>query len=207
MNSSNLQGKIITYNKPKAEINFSELQQSDWSFKSNYQCPVVDGEAFDLGGNDEWLVVRYGDRSATLDGRLWNEIEDSFPTNTLDSEFPNYKKFMYVYEYAHKSIDEITPSIIQEEKLANTALDEEADVAVMTTFVLGYLAAKATGLQPTEAQVNAYNRQAYVQLKKQQNASNRIELINQLNLGNFNIDISTGWERDNITVGGFPFSN
>jgi len=207
MDSSNLQGVYLQWLRPKTEIDFNNVLSTDWQFIKTLQCPVIDGSAFDLGENYEWLANEQGVQPIYYDSRLLVLIEDARPSKTHHSLFPNYKRFYRADALEQRSIPEISESIIQEEKMANTALDQEADVAVMTTFVLGYLAAIASGLVPTEAQVNAYNRQAYVQQKKSQNAANRIELIRQLNLGNYNVDISLGWERDNITVGGFPFSN
>lgn len=208
MDSSNLQGKLIQWLRPKSEIDFNDVQPTDWKFISNMPCPIIDGSVIpDLGNNMEWLANEQGVQPLNYDSRLFVLNYDSRPTNTPHSQFPNYMRFFTAYELKHRTVEEITESIIQEEKMANTALDTQADVATMNTFAFGYIAAKQEGLEPTEAQTNAYNRQAYVQLKKTQNAANRIELIRQLNLGNYNIDISAGWENNHITEGGFPFSN
>ena len=208
MDSTNLQGVLIQWLRPKNEIDFNDVKSYDWKFIKTLQCPVMYGDALpDLGDNMEWLANESGTQPLDYDSRLFVLNIKSKPTNVAHSLFPNYNRFFTSYELTRRTDEEIIESIIQEEKLANSQLDDEADVNTMNTFVLGYLAAKADGIQPVQAQINAYNRQAYVQAKKAQNAANRIELIKQLNLGNYNIDISSGWERDNITVGGFPFSN
>jgi hypothetical protein len=208
MDSSNLQGVLIQWTKPKSEIDFNNVQSTDWKYITAMQCPIMDGSALpDLGDNYEWLANEQGIQPMSYDSRLHILKNDSRPTNTPHSQFPNYNRFFTSYELEHRSVEEVSASIIQEEKMANTSLDTEADVATMNTFVLGYLAAKAEGIDPVESQINAYNRQGYVQLKKAENAGNRIALIAEITNGNYNIDISAGWERDNIKVGGFPFSN
>lgn len=208
MDTSNLQGVLIQWLKPKTEIDFNDVKSTDWKFITAMQCPIVDGSALpDLGDNYEWVANEQGVQPINYDSRLYVLVNDSRPSNTAHSVFPNYNTFYTSYALEHRSIEDVTASIIQEEKMANNALDAEADVSTMNTFVLGKLDAFTNGLAPVEAQINASNRLVYVQQKKAQNASNRIELIHQLTLGNYNIDISSGWERDNITVGGFPFSN
>lgn len=208
MDTSNLQGILIQWLKPKTEINFSNVLPTDWKFIKAMQCPIMDGSPLgDLGDGYEWLAIENGIQPLDYDSRLLVLIEDGRPTNTPHTEYENYNRFYKQFGLETRTVEEITESIIQEEKMANTALDLQADSETMNTFVLGYLVSKASGIAVTEAQQNAYDRQGYVQLKKAQNASNRIELIRQLSIGNFNIDISSGWERNNIAVGGFPFSN
>jgi len=208
MNTTNLAGRLIQFNKPIEQIDFENLQPNDWKFLNLYKCPVMDGSPIPpLGDNIYWFVDEHGVQPPSYDPRLLLLNEDARPTNVKSTTYPNYNMFFFKYTVSNRSVDEVRESIINEEKLANANLDKEADVSTMNTFVQGYLCAVAAGLNPTDAQVNAYNRQADVQEKKAKNADNRLLLIAELESGNFNIDISSGWNNDNIAPGGYPFSN
>ena len=207
MNTTGLKGRLIKFIKPIEQIDFENLLPTDWQFLDLYDCPVMDGSAFDLGDNTYWMVDERGPQPLSYDPRLMKLNEDARPTNIKSETYPNYYKYYFNYITINRSKDEVKASIIAEEKLANANLDKEADVTTMNTFVQGYLAAKAEGIDPTEPQINAYNRQADVQVKKLRNADNRIDLIAQIEADNYNIDISAGWYKDDVAIGGYPFSN
>ena len=207
MDSSNLQGVLIQWLRPKTEIDFENVLPTDWQFLKTLQCPLMDGSAFELPNGQEWLANENGEQPYNYDPRLFVLNSDTRPTNRPHSEYPNYNTYFTKYDLVKRTVEEVSASIIQEEKMANNSLDTEADVNTMNTFALGYLIAKANGLTPTQEQENATTRLADVQMKKNKNAQNRLLLISQLEAGNFNIDISSGWEGDNISLGGVPFSN
>lgn len=207
MDTSNLQGVLIQWTKPKAEIDFLNMKPTDWKFITAMQCPIMDGSVLpDLGENYEWLANEEGIQPLDYDSRLFVLNQDARPTNTTHSLYPNYKSYKTNYSLVHRTIEEVTNAIIQEEYAANNALDVEADVATMNTFALGYLRAKQAGGTPTEKQENAVIMLDDIQMKKSKNGGNRAMLIGQLALGNFNIDISSGWERDNVPTLGEPFN-
>jgi hypothetical protein len=208
MDTTNLAGRLIQFTKPIEDVDFENLQPGDWKFLSLYKCPVMNGSPIPpLGNNTYWFVDEHGVQPPSYDSRLLILNEDARPTNVKSTLYPNYNMFYFKYTVTNRTVEEVTQAIITEEKLANANLDREADVSTMNTFVQGYLCAIADGIPATEAQINAYNRQGDVQLKKAKNADNRLLLIEQLTGGNFNIDISAGWNNDNIAPGGYPFSN
>lgn len=207
MDSTGLMGVYIQWLKPIAEIDFNNVKSSDWQRIAEFGCMVMDGSYFDVGEGYAWMPREQGECPIDYDSRIFVLVSDTQPTNTPHSVWPNYKRMYTKYSLERRTDAEIIESIIQEEKMANNQLDLQADSETMNTFVLGYLVSKANGIPVTEAQVNAYNRQGDVQFKKAQNAGTRIEMIRQIGLGNYNIDISLGWERNDIAVGGFPFSN
>jgi len=207
MDSSNLQGILIQWLRPKTEIDFQNVLSTDWMFIKNMTCPRMDGGLLgDLGNNMEWLAIEDGIQPLDYDSRLLILVEDARPTNTPHSDFPNYKRFYKQYALQNRTVAEVSESIIQEENAANNALDSEADVATMNTFALGFLIAKQGGNTPTSKQINAVSMLEDIQVKKSKNGSNRAMLIEQVKHGNFNIDISSGWERDNIPTLGEPFN-
>jgi hypothetical protein len=83
---------------------------------------------------------------------------------------------------------------------------KEAEESKLSFFMSAYTLAIAKGVEPTAEEANAEKRHADVVYKMAQNAARRVYLVEQFTSGNV-LDISEGFERDNIAIGNTPFVN
>lgn len=204
-----MKGVIIEWLKPKTSIDYNNLVEgTDYRIiNPNNEYPRSDGEPVEFIGfpNYEWLKRVYTPQP-NYDPRLYVLQVSEKPTNVKDTIYPKINTFVQSYQVIERSKADIIASIRLEQQMADGSLYQECDINKLSVLMLGYNTSIAKGLTPSEAQVNAYNRQQYIELKIQQNAANADTLIEAINNGQM-VDISSGWENDNVPAGGFPFSN
>lgn len=193
--------------KHKDTQNFNDVKDGDYTLINSNPCPVINGEPIPtMPDGYEWLANNTESNPVTYDPRIFIELQHTLPTNLPHPQWPMYNQYRTTFSLEKRSTDQIVESVRQEERLANNTLITEAEKEKMDKFTTGYLISISKGLSPDEAQLNAVARHQDVEVKMNRNASNAEGLIGRILLGE-NVDISSGWEYDNIPVGGFPFSN
>jgi len=192
-----LRGRLIQWNAD--HTSFETL---------NYNpCPVMLGEPLQfMGEGIEWYADFEPLPPVSLDQRVYIRIDISQPTDIPHPEWPMYKTFQTTYDKEKRPLSEIIKSIEAEEQNSNAALLKEAEESKLSFFMASYTLAIAKGVTPTAEEQNAETRHADVVYKMAQNAARRIYLIEQFTAGVV-LDISSGFERDNIAIGNTPFIN
>lgn len=194
---SQLKGRTIKWNADKSSFEIL-----------NYNpCPVLMGEPIPfMGEGVEWLADYIPVPAISYDQRIYVRIDKQQPSDTPHPEWPMYKTWITTYDKEKRPLADIIKSIEAEEANANSALLKEAEESKMTLFMSSYTLNIAKGVEPTDNEKNAEARHADVTYKIAQNAARRTYLIEQFTAGNI-LDISDGFERDNIAVGNTPFVN
>jgi len=174
----------------------------------NYNpCPVMLGDPLqDMGEGIEWYADYIPTPAVDLDQRVWIRIDIQGPTDITHPEYPMYKTFQTTYEKEKRELSLIIKSIEQEEQNANAALLKECEESKTLFFMAAYTRDIALGVEPSDEAKHAEVRHADVTLKMNKNAARREYLIEQFTAG-IVLDISSGFERDNLAVGNSPFQN
>ena len=192
-----LPGRLIQWN----------ADHSSYEILNFNPCPVLLGEPLqDMGPGVEWLADYIPVPAVELDQRVYIRIDVQGPTDFPHPEWPMYNTFQTTYEKEKRPIADIIKSIELEEQNANSALLKEAEESKLLFFMAAYNRDIAKGVEPSDEAKNAELRHADVTLKMAKNASRREYLISEFTAGNV-LDISSGFERDNIAVGNSPFQN
>lgn len=211
MNSENLQGILIKWNKPLAERDYNNLQEGDFTvLNHNKQCPVTDGSQVIFSGLPEadlyeWLMRKEGERLQGYDYRLFVENQIQRPTNTKDTVFTNYNIWATEYAVIRRSDDEIIAAIRQTENEANLSIQSESEKAKMSMLVPAVNDKVSQGLTLNDAEQAVRTRMLEIAEKAFRNAANAELLINVVKAGG-TPNLDSGWEYDNITPQGFPFT-
>jgi len=174
----------------------------------NYNpCPVMLGEPLqDMGEGIEWYADYEPLPPIDYDQRIYIRVVKQQPTEIPHPEWAMYKTFQITYDKEKRSIEDIIKSIQIEEQNANAALLKEAEESKLNFFMAAYTLAIAQGVEPSDEAKNAEIRHSDVTYKMAQNAARRVYLIDEFTAGNV-LDISSGFERDNIAIGNAPFQN
>lgn len=190
-----LKGRTIQWNADKSAFEIL-----------NYNpCPVLMGEPIPfMGEGVEWLADYIPVPPISYDQRVYVRIDKQQPSDTPHPEWPMYKTWITTYDKEKRPLADIIKSIEAEEANANAALLKEAEESKLSFFMSAYTLAIAKGVTPTDEEANAEKRHADVVYKMAQNAARRVYLIEQFTAGNV-LDISEGFERDNIAIGNTPF--
>ena len=211
MNSENLQGILIKWNKPLAERDYNNLQEGDFTILNhNKPCPVTDGSPVVFSGLPdadmyEWLMRKESQRLEGYDYRLFIENQIQCPTNTKDDVFVNYSIWKTEYSVIRRTDDEIIAAIRQTENEANLSIQSESEKAKMSMLVPAVNDKVSQGLTLNDAEQAVRTRMLEIADKAFRNAANAELLINTVKVaGTPNLD--SGWEYDNITPQGFPFT-
>lgn len=191
----------------KATVDFNDVKDSDYTLVKCAQFPRADGEPIEgLPEGYEWLANCSGDTPPDYDPRLFVLNSDTRPTNIPHPEWPNYNQYRTQTSLTKRTNEEIISSIRQEEALANSSLVTEGETTKLSYLAMNATIRKVAGMQLSETDTNAIARHAEVSEKMLRNAANAELLINKVT-ANENVDLSSGWEYDNISVGGYPFAN
>jgi len=205
-------GILIFWLKQLAERDYNNLVENvDYKIiNPNKPCPNTDGSPVDFTGapgaeNYEWLLRPDGVKVG-VDYRIYVENEAKRPTQTKDTEYPNYSIFLTEYGVVRRSNDEIIAAIRQMESNANLAVQGEADKNKMAMMSPAVYMAQAQNIPLTPDLQAVADRLTEVANKANQNAANAKSLIDVVIAGGIP-DIDSGWEYDNITAQGFPFNS
>jgi hypothetical protein len=203
-------GVIINWLKPKASINFPNVVLGvDYELiMGSHQCPNSDGSPVTFIGYPtyEWLANYDAPQHPDYDPRLYVLNVDTRPTNTPHPDYPNYKEYATTYQLVKRTNSEIIESIRAEEAAANSALVTEGEQTKTNYLATVAISKQQSGITLDTIDTNALARLTEVADKIRRNANNAANLITAIN-ANQTVDLSVGWEYDNITVGGIPFAN
>jgi len=174
----------------------------------NYNpCPVLLGEPLqNMGEGIEWYADYIPVPAVEYDQRVYIRIDVQGPTDIPHPDYPMYKTYQFTYDKEKRELPLIIKSIQQEEQNANAALLKECEESKTLFFMAAYNRDIAKGVEPSDEAKNAEVRHADVTYKMAQNAARREYLIAEFTAGNV-LDISSGFERDNLAVGNAPFQN
>jgi len=159
-----------------------------------------------MGEGVEWYADYIPVPALDYDERVYIRIDVQGPTDFPHPEWPMYKTYQFTYDKEKRALPLIIKSIELEEQSANSALLREAEESKLSFFMAAYTLAIAKGETPSDEMVNAEARHADVTYKMARNAARRVELIEAFTAGQV-LDISSGFERDNIAIGNSPFQN
>lgn len=202
MNSENLQGILIKWNKPLSERDYNNLQEGDFTvLNHNKLCPVTDGSSVVFSGLTEadlyeWLMRKEDERLQGYDYRLFVENQIQRPTNTKDAVFTNYNIWVTEYAVIRRSDDEIIAAIRQTENEANLSIQSESEKAKMSMLVPAVNDKVSQGLTLNDAEQAVRTRMLEIAEKAFRNAANAELLINAVK-GGGTPNLDSGWEFDN----------
>lgn len=211
MNSENLNGILIFWNKPLSERDYNNLQDGDFTVLNyNKPCPVTDGSPITFTGvenaeNYEWLVKSQGAIVEGIDYDLFSQNTVDRPTNTKHAEFVNYNIWLTEIQNVRRTNEELIQVIRDKENEANNSVLNESERNKLQMIAPAVNAKLASGLSLNTQEQAVYNRMLEVSQKAMLNASNAANLISIVNT-NGTPDIKSGWEYDNISSQGFPFA-
>jgi len=198
-------GVLVLWNN-KAGVDFENVKDTDYALVKAAEFPRQDGEPLEgLPENYEWLENCIPFAAPDYDPRLFVLNESIQPTNIPHPVHPNYNQYRTTYSLVRRADELIIASVRQEEASANNSLLTEAENSKLNYFATGAALTLAQNLPLSEAEQNAMTRHADVQMKMSKNAANADLIISKI-IAKENIDISSGWEKDNIAEGGFPFA-
>lgn len=209
MNSENLNGILIFWNKPERDYN--NLQEGDFTVLNyNKPCPVTDGSPVTFTGVEnadryEWLVKQQGETVEGIDYDLFTQNTVSRPTATKHAEFVNYNVWLTEVQNVRRTSEELIQVIRDRENEANSSVLNESERNKLQMIAPAVNAKLASGLALNAQEQAVYNRMLEVSNKAMLNASNAANLISIVNAGG-TPDIKSGWEYDNISDQGFPFA-
>jgi len=203
-------GVTINWLKAKTSVNFPNVVLGvDYELiKGSHQCPNSDGSVVGFIGYQsyEWLANFEAPQHPDYDNRLYVLNQDTRPTNVKHPDFPNYNQYATVYTLVKRSNEEIIASVRAMESQANSAIVSEGEQSKTN-----YLATVAINKKQLEIPLDLIDTNSLARLveiadKIRRNADNASVLIAKVN-ANETVDLSAGWEYDNITKGGIPFAN
>lgn len=191
---------IVHDNSPKG---YSEVLRGEWPQSDPNQLPTFTPEY----SNYEWLhFFTANSVPSNYDSRIWVENENVIgPTTIKHPIYTNVNQFRTEKTLVKRTNEEIIQSIREKEAWANSTLTLESERDKLYTLTALAQQRQFEGITLTDQEQAVIDRMKEVGVKIWQNAQRAEQLIEVVMLGN-EPDIETGWQINELTNVGYPFT-
>lgn len=199
-------GVLIRWTNPENKNYNQATAGVDYNVVKTGLFPRQDGEQITgLDPSYEWLVNRTPFAMPDYDSRIWILTETKRISNEINNEYPNYNSYETLYGLQKRTSEDIIASIRAKEAEANAAIMSEAESSKLIVLSQSAAFKNQQGIALSEGESAAQIRMVEVADKINRNAANA-ELLISIAENNNEPDIDSGWEYDNLSDVGYPFS-